>query len=31
VTAGIFLTRIAASISEEPGQGLYRAVFESVA
>jgi hypothetical protein len=31
VAADVFSTRIAAAVSEEPGQGLHRAVFESVA
>ena len=31
MTTNVFSTRIAASVSEEPRQGLHRAVFESVA
>jgi hypothetical protein len=31
MTTDVFSTRIAASVSEEPRQGLRRAVFESVA
>src|SRR5271170_7299434 len=31
MTTNIFSTRIAASVAEEPRQGLHRAVFESVA
>jgi len=31
MTTDVFSTRIAASVSEEPRQGLHRAVFESVA
>jgi hypothetical protein len=31
MTADVFLTRIAATVSKEPRNGLHRAVFESVA
>jgi hypothetical protein len=31
MTADVFSTRIAASVSEEPRQGLRRAIFESIA